>query len=148
MSKVASFQVPMPVLLLHASAAYASAMRGALVDGGFGDLPRNGGFVIAALTYQLQPSRLAQLIADLKLSKQAAGQLMDTLVACGYIERKVDAEDRRRLLVQITERGRAAAKVLTVARKVVDAKLLALTSAADIERTRRTLQALGGMGLA
>ena len=45
---------------------------------------------------------------ELGVSKQAAGQLVDTLVLRGYLERSVDPEDRRRLTLTLTERGMAA----------------------------------------
>jgi DNA-binding MarR family transcriptional regulator len=51
---------------------------------------------------------LRQLIEELQLSKQAVGQLVDVLVTRGYVKREVDSEDRRRLTVGLTERGRAA----------------------------------------
>ena len=48
---------------------------------------------------------LANLIRDLRMSQQAAGQLVDTTVMRGYLQRTVDESDRRRLTVTLTERG-------------------------------------------
>lgn len=134
----------MPALLLRAGAAYAAAMRAALEEAGYGDIPRNGAYVVGGLRNR-GGAPLSSFIDGLKLSKQVAGQLMDSLVAGGYIERQVDDADRRRLTIHLTERGQAAARVLAAARRAMDAKLLAITSAADVARTRRTLFALGEM---
>ena len=48
---------------------------------------------------------LAEVIRQLGVSKQAAGQLVDSLVVRGYLDRTVDPDDRRRLIVTLTERG-------------------------------------------
>ena len=90
---------------------------------------------------------LSALIQDLRISKQAAGQLVDTLVMRGYLERQVDPADRRRLVVRLTERGAEAATIQGKARDVVDAKLAARVSAEDIAAARRVLYALVEMGI-
>jgi DNA-binding MarR family transcriptional regulator len=89
---------------------------------------------------------LGQLIRELRISKQAAGQLVDTLVTRGYLERAVDPQDRRKLTVTLSERGRAAAAVQAAAREKVDAALMAMVGADDIQRARRTLAALIDIG--
>lgn len=149
MSRAASFPgIPMPMLLLHAGAAYAAAMRDALAAAGYDDIPKNGLHVIGGLAWRAQPCPLSELILELKLSKQATGQLADALVNGAYLARHADPADRRRLTVALTEKGRAAAKVLTAARKAVDARLLSLVGPLDLERTRRTLLQLGDIGRA
>ena len=47
------------------------------------------------------------MIRGLGVTKQAASQLIDTLVLRGYLTRDVNPEDRRRMTVTLTERGRA-----------------------------------------
>lgn len=138
--------VPLPMLLLRAGTAYATAMRTALAEAGFDDLPRNGLYVIGGLGVRSRPCPLAELIEQLKLSKQAMGHLADALVAGDYLHREVDEGDRRRLVVSLTDRGRAAARVLTAARRSIDARLVELAGAADVERLRRTLALLGNIG--
>lgn len=68
------------------------------------------------------------------------------MVAGGYLQRDVDEADRRRLTVSLTERGRAAARAMTAARRSVDSKLLALAGAGDVEIARCVLSILGGIG--
>ena len=135
-----------PVLLRHARPAYSSAMRTALAEAGFGDIPNNGLYLLGGLARQSGGLPLSQLIEDLNVSKQIAGQLVDTLVTRRYLSREVDKDDRRRLTIALTGRGRAAAKVLAGARAQVDAQLLSRVGAKDLERVRRALFVLIDIG--
>lgn len=137
--------IGMPVLLRHARNTYGAAMRRALNDAGYDDIPGNGLYVIGGLALDRNDIPLGQLIREMRLSKQAAGQLVDTLVTRGYIDRSADKDDRRKLTVTLTERGRAAAAAQRAAREKVDADLLAAVGKDDIDRTRRTLAVLCDM---
>lgn len=138
--------VVLPALLRHARNTYGAAMRRALEEGGYDDVPGNGLYVIGGLAMGAGGVPLGQLIRELRISKQAAGQLVDTLVTRGYLERAVDPQDRRKLTVTLSERGRAAAAVQAAAREKVDAALMAMVGADDIQRARRTLVALIDIG--
>jgi DNA-binding MarR family transcriptional regulator len=138
--------VSFPVLLRHGRTAYGAAMRRALADAGYDDIPGNGLYVIGGLALGVPDIPLGQLIKELRISKQAAGQLVDTLVTRGYLERTMDKDDRRKLTIALTERGKAAAATQTAAREKVDAELLACVGQDDIDRTRRTLAVLCNMG--
>jgi DNA-binding MarR family transcriptional regulator len=135
-------ELVMPALLRHARVTYGAAMRRALIKAGYDDIPRNGLYIIGGLALGAGEAPLAQLIKELRTSKQAAGLLVDTLVARGYLRRAVDQHDRRKLTVALTERGEAAAVVQATARKKIDTELLAKVGPEDIARTRRTLAAL------
>lgn len=132
----------MPVLLRHARNTYGAAMRRALNAAGYDDIPGNGLYVIGGLALDRADIPLGQLIREMRLSKQAAGQLVDTLVTRGYIDRSADKDDRRKLTVTLTERGRAAAAAQRAAREKVDADLLAKVGRDDVDRSRRTLAVL------
>lgn len=138
--------VSMPALLRHARGTYGNAMRAALEAEGYDDIPKSGLYVIGALALGGEDVQLSAVIADIGLSKQAAGQLVDTLVTRGYLERRVDPQDRRRLVVTLTERGRAAAKVQQGARDRIDARLAARTSEQGVSALRRMLAAVIGIG--
>lgn len=138
--------VVLPALLRHARTTYGVAMRRALDEAGYDDVPKNGLYVIGGLAMGAGGVPLGQLIRELRISKQAAGQLVDTLVTRGYLERAVDPEDRRKLTVTLSERGRAAAAAQAAAREKVDAALAAIVGVDDIQRTRRTLAALIDIG--
>jgi DNA-binding MarR family transcriptional regulator len=135
-----SMNVVMPALLRHARTTYGTAMRQALAESGFDDIPRNGLYVVGALAIGEVP--LAQVIRELRVSKQSAGQLVDTLVLRGYLDRTVNEADRRSLNVALTVRGRAAADVQAAARARIDAELLARVGPDKVAATRETLAAL------
>jgi DNA-binding MarR family transcriptional regulator len=139
-------EIVMPALLRHARSTYGRAMHRALAGEGFGDIPRNGMYVIGGLALGAGDVPLSRLIQELGVSKQAAGQLVDILVLRGYLERAVQEGDRRKLTITLTERGHAAAAAQGVARIQIDAELLARVGADDIARTRRTLAALRDIG--
>jgi len=67
-------------------------------------------------------------------------------VACAYLERTVDGEDRRKLTVTLTARGQAAAAAQAGAREKIDAALLARIGPEDVRRTRAALWALIDIG--
>ncbi|HEY4303526.1 MAG TPA: MarR family transcriptional regulator [Gemmatimonadaceae bacterium] len=133
-------------LLRYARETYAVRIRTRLGEAGYDDLPDNALYVVGGLARERGGRALSQLIAELGVSKQAAGQLVDTLVIRGYLLREVDPADRRRLTVTLTERGKAAAKIIGAARTAVDNALLTRVGAVNIERTRRTLAALAEIG--
>jgi DNA-binding MarR family transcriptional regulator len=120
-------------------------MRKALAEAGYDDIPGNGLYLIGGLALEREDIQLGELIKDLRVSKQAAGQLVDTLVTRGYLDRQMDKNDRRKLTVTLTERGRAAAAVQSAARQKVDLDLLECVGQEDISRTRRTLAVLANM---
>ncbi len=86
--------VSIPALLRHARNTYGVTMRKALDDAGFDDIPKNGLYVIGGLALGAGDAPLAELIRDLRITKQAAGQLVDTLVTRGYLARMEDPQDR------------------------------------------------------
>jgi DNA-binding MarR family transcriptional regulator len=133
-------EVAFPALLRAARAVYGSAIREALSGMGYDDVPRNGIYVIGAIARTGAP--LSQIIKALGVSKQAAGQVVDTLVLRGYLDRAVDPGDRRRLTVTLSERGRAAAAVSKAATDRIDTELLQRVGADYLAHTRTTLAAL------
>ncbi|MBE1162392.1 MarR family winged helix-turn-helix transcriptional regulator [Dyella acidiphila] len=138
--------IPVPALLRHARTTYGVAMRRALEGAGYDDIPRNGLYVIGGLALGAGDVPLSQLIQELRISKQAAGQLVDTLVTRGYLQRTVDAQDRRKLVVTLTERGAAAAATQAAARERIDEELLGRIGKDATLILRKALAALIGIG--
>lgn len=132
--------LPLAALLRAARATLGRAIRSALEDAGYEDLPANGPYVMSATAVAGVP--LALIIERLGLSKQAAGHLVDLLVLRGYLDRQVDPEDRRRLVVLPTDRGMAAAQVIREAADLLEADLVAAVGDAALRTTRRTLACL------
>ncbi len=130
----------LPGLLRGAWSTYGKAVRAAMVEGGFDDMPRSGAYVVGAVARAGLP--LSRIVAQLGFSKQAAGQLVDTLVVRGYLERAADPADRRRLTVSLTPRGEAAAAVAREAIAAVDQTLTDRLGAGQVLDLRRALAAL------
>jgi DNA-binding MarR family transcriptional regulator len=114
--------VVVPALLRVSRRTYGNAIRRALAAVGCDDMPRNGSYVVGAIARTGSP--LSDIIPQLGVSKQAAGQLIDTLVGRGYLEREPDPEDRRRMNISLTERGEMAAVEGRKAVEAIDAELL------------------------
>lgn len=138
--------VSIPALLRHARYTYATAMREALEAAGHDDIPKNGLYVIGGLALGAGDAPLSVLIRDLRISKQAAGQLVDALVERGYLERTQDPDDRRRQVVALTARGRAAAEAQSAAAKRIDARLAERVGVAGPGKLRKLLAVLVGIG--
>src|SRR5262249_28677767 len=113
--------IVIPALLRAARGAYGHAIRKALSDGGFDDVPPNGAFVLGGMANHGVTA--GDLIRQLGVSKQATSQLIDTLVLRGYLEREVNPDDRRRVNVELTERGVAAGAAIGAGRQAVDDEL-------------------------
>ena len=138
--------VVFPALLRWARGTYGNAMHKALAEAGCDDVPPNGMYVIGSLALGAGDVPLSLLVKQLRLSKQAAGQLVDTLVLRGYLRRETDEADRRRFTIALTERGWHAAAVQREARERVDAQLLDRVGADALAGARETLGALIEMG--
>lgn len=139
-------EIAMPALLRHARSTYGVAMRRALEAAGYEDIPRNGMYVIGGMAAGAGGVPLGQLVKELGVSKQAAGQLVDALVLRGYLGRTVDADDRRKLTVTLTERGRAAAAIQGEVIGKIDAELVARVGKEKVLSARHVLAELMGMG--
>jgi len=129
-------------MLRHARYTYGEAMRVDLAAAGFDDIPKNGLYVIGGLALGQGEIPLSQLIDDLRISKQLAGQLVDNLVVRGYLERKEDPSDRRRFVISLSERGQTAAAVQDRARARVDAALARRIGRENLETFRHALVVL------
>ena len=136
--------VPIPRLMREARDAYRQAVQHALAEAGCDDIPRNGAFVLAGLDHSTpEPafSPQADVVASLGLSKQAASQLIDTLVLREYLERRIDPEDRRRMGVRLTAHGVVAAIAIQKATDSIDATLADLISTDELHGLRAGLAA-------
>ncbi len=141
--------VSLPPILRAARNVYAAAIRLMLAEAGCEDMPRNGIYVLGSVANAGAP--LSQIIAELDISKQAAGQLVDTLVLRGYLTREEDAEDRRRVALALTPRGAAIAAAAGAVVRGIEEKLLEIVGPEHLAHTRETLFALihhGAAGVA
>jgi len=132
-------EVPIPALLRAARGVYGLVIRRRLDAAEFDDLPRNGPFVLGGMVHG-EP--LAGLLRRLGIGRQAAAELVDTLVARGYLDRRPDPDDRSRMIVAPTERGRAATVEVGAAIGEIDARLAERLGPAGFEGLRAGLVAM------
>ena len=134
--------VVIPALLRHARTTYGKAMRAALEEAGYDDIPGNGLYILGGLALSKRNVPLRQLVQELGITKQGAGQLVDALVTRGYLARAANESDRRQLILTLTDRGRAAGEVQRKARERIDAELLKRVGEDDVRAARRALGTL------
>lgn len=129
-----------PALLRAARGSYGNTIAARLAEAGFEDLPRNGPFVLGGMANE--GGSAVEMIRGLGVSRQAASQLIDTLVLRGYLSRSVNNDDRRRMDIDLTDRGRAAAAVIRSAIEDVDRQLSERISPDQLAGLRAGLVAL------
>jgi DNA-binding MarR family transcriptional regulator/catechol 2,3-dioxygenase-like lactoylglutathione lyase family enzyme len=129
-----------PTLMRLARGAYAQAIRAQLRDIGVDDLPRNGAFMLAGIGAGGRPR--ADLPGELGVTKQAVSQLTDVLVSRGYLERGPGADDRRRVALELTGRGREVVEAVVRGVDMVDGQLGERVPDGHVEAMRAGLIAL------
>jgi DNA-binding MarR family transcriptional regulator len=129
-----------PMLMRAARGAYAGSIRAELHAAGIDDLPRNGAFVLAGIDTSGGPR--TDLPGDLGVTKQAVSQVIDILASRGYLVRNPDPGDRRRISLELTERGRAAVAAVRRGIDVVDQHLSERITPEQAEAMRSALLAL------
>jgi DNA-binding MarR family transcriptional regulator len=132
--------VSIPALLRGARGSYARTIAAFLAEIGCDDLPQNGPFVLGGMANR--GAAAVEMIQGLGVTRQAASQLIDTLVVRGYLSREVNPADRRRLNIELTDRGRAAAAAVAAAIGKVDAELATMITPAELAGMRAGLTAL------
>lgn len=138
--------VPLPSLMREARDVYRDAIRQALAAAGCDDVPRAGVFVLADLDRSAPRPKFspqADVVSALGLSKQAASQTIDMLVLREYLERRVDPEDRRRMELRLTDRGRTAASAVQGTINAIETALAQLITADQLRGLRAGLAAFG-----
>jgi len=86
----------------------------------------------------------SDLAFRLAVTKQSVTRLVDTLVDAGYITRRVDAADRRRVIHSITARGtRALDRADAIIERYLMLVLQDLDDDDDIEDARRGIRLFG-----
>lgn len=106
--------------------AHATLMKEFQAEGIWGDVSMREYDVLYTLSKHDRAMRLGELNAHVLISQPALSRLVERLIARGLLERSPDRADRRRVLVRLTEEGRARQRQLgrrharSVARAVTD----------------------------
>lgn len=89
-----------------------------------------------------EPCALSQLAAIVGVSPQAVTKAADSLEERGYVVRRPDTGDRRKIVLELTERGRTYAAAIDDAVDAVDEQIRAGVSAEDFAAARRVLESI------
>jgi DNA-binding MarR family transcriptional regulator len=133
-------EFPNPTLMRSARGVYAQSIRAHLAALGIDDLPRNGAFVLAGIGASGGPGQ--DLPAGLGVSKQAVSQVIEILVNRGYLTRRTDPGDRRRVVLELTGSGQEVVAAIGRGVDSVDHRLAERVSTDQIEAMRSALIAL------
>ena len=99
--------------LLAASRALVDGVSAGVSARGFGDVRPAHGFAFARLS--AGGATITQLAEHLDVTRQAAAQLVDELVAKGYVERRPHPRDARARLIVLTGKGNACTQAAQAA---------------------------------
>ena len=100
-------------LVLAAGNALVDGIHAGVTERGFTDLRPAHGFAFARLAPA--GATVSELAAHLGVTRQAAAQLVDELVAKGYVARRRHPDDGRAQLITLTERGWACTRAAEAA---------------------------------
>ena len=124
-------------LLAIARLRRLNGMRAALAERGFTDFRRGDGAWVRILAHE--PLGLGELAEIIGISRQAATKMADSLERRGYVERRGDDADRRRVVLHLTDLGRRYEQAIVEAVDTLDESFRASVSAADLEAAFRVL---------
>jgi DNA-binding MarR family transcriptional regulator len=133
-------ELAIPTLMRAARGTYARSIRAHLQAIGVGDLPRNGAFILSGIHRAGGPP--GDLSGNLGVSKQAVSQVVDILVNRGYLHRHPDTSDRRRITLELTERGHEVVEAVGRGTEAIDGQLSTRLSPEQIDAMRSGLTAL------
>jgi DNA-binding MarR family transcriptional regulator len=108
-----------------------------LRDRGWTDVRPAFGFVLLAA--RDEPTSVSELAALMGTTKQAASKLVETMVAAGYVQRGVDAQDGRQRPVRLTSRGRELLGSVEQIYTELEQEWANVIGAAQVQRMRRDL---------
>jgi DNA-binding MarR family transcriptional regulator len=124
--------------LTAAAAGASQAVVRRLALAGFGDLRPRHHYVFQHVL--AGPISIGELAARLGMTTQGASKLVIELEQLGYLSRSGGADDRRRHLVELTERGRALVEAGRAARAAVNGEVEQLLGPSGLRRFLATLR--------
>jgi DNA-binding MarR family transcriptional regulator len=90
--------------------------------------------------------RLTDIAAQAGMAPQSMGELVDDLVAKGYLRRQEDPADRRAKLIYLTGQGRQAAAAGEAATRQAEDQIQAALGPRQYQQLRRNLAAIAHLG--
>ena len=125
-------------LLFWAEQAVAQQLLAGLKERGYDDVSMAELRLMQQLC--LSGARITELAERMKLSKQAIGQLIDSLEKKGLVVRSPDPEDRRAKTISYTTQGYQFIADVIDATLVVEQTISQLTGSENYQRLKSSLQ--------
>lgn len=123
-----------------AYAAFVEELREELAARGFDDLGSSFGYVFRALAGGA--ATLSELADGLRMTTQGAAKIVEEMEAGGYVSRRPHPDDRRAKVIELDDRGRAAARAARAVHRRVERQLADRLGEADVAALRRALDQL------
>ncbi|MFJ2550642.1 MarR family winged helix-turn-helix transcriptional regulator [Microbacterium sp. NPDC087591] len=132
--------IPIGMLATRLHRATEADLFRRLADAGYTDLRMRHSMLFEALP--AEGARVTTLAAQLGMTPQAMGELVDELESSGYVQRSGDPKDRRARLVMFTTKGRTAFDQAFVILSDMESAYAAKVGAAAYATARSVLAAL------
>ncbi|MCV2491586.1 MarR family winged helix-turn-helix transcriptional regulator [Geodermatophilus sp. YIM 151500] len=131
---------PLPLLVDVVNRVLPDAIDRALKDAGYTDVTRAHGAVFDAL--DPGGSRITEMAARMRITKQAMGELCAALEQRGYLQRRPDPADGRAKLVALTAKGEQLVDVARGALRDLDEQWIDHLGGAEARALRSSLTKL------
>ena len=135
---LASPQIAPLIMRLHA--ALAEVLQERLPEAGFSDIRPTHCQVLRGV--EPGGSRLTDLAATARMTKQSMGALVDHLEEAGYVERVHDPLDGRVKAIRLTPRGRQAAETIAAIGTQIETAWADKIGHRSLEQLREALAAI------
>jgi DNA-binding MarR family transcriptional regulator len=135
-----------PTLLRTAYNVLSAAIYRAVSDAGATDMRPAHGNAMEMLSIQ-DGLRLTDIAARAGMAPQSMGEIVDDLVAKGYLSRREDPSDRRAKRIYLTQKGRETAQASRIALMEVERRITETLGADKYQEMRRSLAAISEIDL-
>ncbi len=125
---------------MRLNAALVDALHQRLPGAGFADIRPPHCQVLRGI--EPGGSRLTDLAADARMTKQSMGALVDHLEAAGYVERVHDRGDARVKAIRLTPRGEHAARAIAEIGTQIETEWAKKIGRTRLEQLRQALAAI------
>ncbi len=130
-----------PTLLRTAYNVLSAAIYRAVSDAGATDMRPAHGNAMEMLAIQ-DGLRLTDIAAQAGMAPQSMGEIVDDLVAKGYLSRREDPTDRRAKRIYLTQKGRDTAQASRSALLEVERRISETLGTDTYQEMRRDLAAI------
>jgi DNA-binding MarR family transcriptional regulator len=130
-----------PTLLRTAYNVLSAAIYRAVSEAGATDMRPAHGNAMEMLAIQ-DGLRLTDIAARAGMAPQSMGEIVDDLVAKGYLSRREDPADRRAKRIYLTQKGRDTAQASRIALLEVERRISETLGTDTYQEMRRNLAAI------